>query len=125
MSKVCSCGATIEFVNVLGREKPLPLDPGAPVYRVAVGVRHGKLSATRAEREPGMLADAYWVSHFNTCPDAGAYSAAKSDRLEVLVDILEAVDIVLAKQGDLRIGESMPREMNKAMLLLTMARERL
>ncbi len=123
MSKVCSCGATIEFVKV-GRKK-IPCDPSAAVYRVSrsvdgsddlVGERQTTL------QEVPMIGRVFWVTHFATCPDAGAYSQAKSDRLEVLVNIIEAVDIVLAT---LRIGESMPREMNKAMLLLTMARERL
>ncbi len=120
MSKTCSCGKTIEFVTV--GSKTVPVDSSAPVYAVKL-TADGELEGehvNKGKAEPNLFVPVYRVGHFSTCPDAGAYSASKSDRLEVLVDILEAVDIVLEKQG-----AADPREMTKALLLLTMAREQL
>lgn len=88
----CSCGVGIEFVKVEGR--PVPCDPAAAVYSV-MSTPQGELLGTRVSAEPGMLAPAFWVNHFKTCPAAGHYTRHKSEREQQITRLLEAVDAVL------------------------------
>lgn len=107
MSKKCSCGATIEFVKV--GSKSIPCDPKAPIYMVQRAADGSGLIGQRAMvpgDDPLFLIPTPWVSHFNTCPDAGAYSQAKSARLEQLVQLMSAVDLMIEVVDQALAGEA-------------------
>lgn len=56
-----------------------------------------------------------------TCPDAGAYSQAKNARLELLVELFEAVDLVIAYVHN---PYTAPEIQSQAIARLRLARER-
>jgi hypothetical protein len=127
MSKKCTCGKMIEFVKV--GDKTIPCDPSAPIYEITPGKVEGTFVGERtAEQLPGMFdlfASEYWVSHFNTCPDAGAYSQAKGERLEQLARLLSAVDSVLGAETDgqeLAADEALAK-LFESLTVLRLARE--
>lgn len=73
MSVCRSCGAPIRWVPTgNGRVMPLDLDP-VPHGNVVPVERDGQMIAVVHGPDDGRPVGPAWVSHFATCPDAGAH----------------------------------------------------
>lgn len=84
MSQCRGCGRLILWLHVPGRDKPIPVDPAAPVYVIdAASVkldasgrvdRSQPLRGERVTMHPGTKLQTAVVSHFATCPDGEQFS---------------------------------------------------
>ena len=77
MAKCKGCGAPIEFIR-LNSGKQIPVNP-KPVYvedkaaKEIIVTADGRISNGRQEPDPPVQAIRGYISHFSTCPMAGAF----------------------------------------------------